>query len=506
MVFMIKKWLAVKITVFLAFMLILAPQALAATIPFDVYINKELNPDSTLVTQENSLTVRVCDSAGAAHNVKVGNVTAVEVDPGDYSVNKYPLKAGKNSITVSADTYKNTYSITYVDEALPDASYYLSSFPGVSTITAINKTITLKFPKNNYIIEDPDNPQIVSDQGITIEIADFDAEDSPTNYHQVVSPVYIITPTSDDLNNDSERDDAAVLYPGELTLKYDANVSAAAADSLTVVYIPYRDPDYDSYDNDYDHFWGVTWSSRECIVLGGRVAPAARTITVPFSKTGFGTYAVFNVNREFTDIKDTWARNYVLPLWAKGVMEKTGADENFDDTPGTSITREEFTATIVKAMGIPVESGLQNPFEDVDDSNLDVDEYDDYILTASKNGIIYGFPESGGTYFHPERSLTREQAATIVARVANLKVSDNETATVAAMKKAFIDFDPENKPGNFSAWAAPYIYAAYKAGFIQGSSETIDNKTVYYFYPQSNLTRTEAAKLIYVLMQKEKKL
>jgi hypothetical protein len=444
---------------------------------------------------------------GADHTVKVGGVTATKVDPGDYLVDNYPLKAGANSITVSADTYKNTYNITYIDESLPDASYYLPSIPSTGTISAINKTISLKFPNNNYIVEDPDDPEIVDDQGIIIEIASYDNDDSPTIYHQAVSPVYKITPTSEYLNSDSERVDAAVLYSGTLTLKYDANVSAAAADNLTVVYIPYKDSDYDSYDNDYNHFWSDTWSSRDCIVLGGCVDAVAHTITVPFSKTGFGSYAVFNVNREFTDLLDsnndlTWAHKYVLPIWAKGIMEKTGSGEAFDDIPSDFITREEFTAAIVKAMGIPVESNLQNPFEDLDYRHLDVNKYHNYILTASKNGIINGFPESRGTYFHPEFSLTREQAITIIARVANLKVSDNETATAAAMTKAFNDYST----GSFSAWAAPCIYEAYKAGFIEGSPVEIDNKIVYDFNPQNQLTRTEAAKMIYVLMRKQNKL
>jgi len=501
---MIRKSLAVKLFVFLVMLLLAAPQALAASIPFRVYIDGELNPDSSFVTRKNALKVRVYDSAGADHTVKVGNVVATKVGPGEYEVDKYLLKTGTNRITVSADTYKDTYNITYVDEALPGASYYLPAINNMSTITAINKTINLKFPKNNYIVKDGNKPQVVSDQGITIEVARFDNDDSPTIYHQAVSPVYVITPDSNELDSDSERKRAALLYPGELTLKYDANVSAAAAGNLTVVYIPYKVPDYNSYDNEYRRYWSDSWSARECVVLGGSVNTAAHTITVPFSRTGFGTYAVFNVNREFTDIKDTWARNYVLPLWAKGVMEKLGANEKFNDAPNKPITREEFTVAIVKAMGIPVESGLQNPFRDVNSKYLEIDKHDDYILTASKNGIINGFPESGGTYFHPEKGLSREEAATIIARVANLKVSDSETVTAAAMEKAFKDFDPD-KPDNFSAWATPYIYAAYKAGFIQGIPVGNDNKE-FVFNPRGKLTRTEAAKLIYVLMQKEKKL
>jgi len=498
---MFRRKIMARVAVFLSAVLFLVQPALAAGIPFTVEIDGDSTPDPTIVTQKNTVSVRVYDPEEADHTVKVGSVLAEKTGPGEYQVDNYVLKAGTNSLTVSADTYKNTYTLIYVDEALPGASYYLQAIPASGKITAINKTLTLKFPKNNYIAEDPDNPRIVEDQGLRIEVASFDYDDCPTVYHQAVSPVYKITPESDELDGDSERDGAALLYSGELTLKYDTNVSVASADTMTVIYIPYGESDYDEYDNDYRHYWDDNWASRDCVVLGGRVDTAARTITVPFGKTGFGTYAVFNVNREFYDLLDannnlTWARNYVLPMWAKGVMEKTGGEENFGDT---SITREEFTATIVKAMGIPVEKNLQNPFEDVNSSSLAVDEYDDYILTAAKNGIIYGFPTASGIKFRPADNLTREQAATIIARVANLKISDDEDATRAAIEKAFTD-----DYSNFGPWAAPYVYAAYKAGFIQGVPND-DGKT-FSFNPKDSLKRSEAAKLIYILMKKQKKL
>ncbi|MCL6441022.1 MAG: crossover junction endodeoxyribonuclease RuvC [Thermoleophilum sp.] len=100
-------------------------------------------------------------------------------------------------------------------------------------------------------------------------------------YHQFVSPIYTVTPTSDDLDDDGERDDAAVLYPGELTLKYDASVSSTAADSLTVVWVPYQEwdeSDWDDNDSGHDDFadyWSNSWPSRDCLVLGGRVDTAA---------------------------------------------------------------------------------------------------------------------------------------------------------------------------------------------------------------------------------------
>jgi len=494
--------LAIRAAIFFVFLLALAFPALAAntSLPW-LYINDVQNPGPSIVTRENTVSIQVYDP-GVQHVLKVGGKEAKECATGDYRLENYLLKSGLNSITVSdtvsGKTYKNTYSITYIDEALPGASYYAEKIPANGAISAINKTLSLKFPQNNYIIsiEDVGDIQLVSDQGIKIKVLEID---SNTSYHQPVSLAYRITPS----DTSYDRSNYAVLYSGELTLKYDANVSNAAADTLTVLYIPYGIDYYYSYDDNFKDTWDDDLSDRDCIVLGGRVDTSAKTITVPFSKTGFGTYAVFNVSREFTDLVNgndfLWARNYVLPLWAKGIMEKMGEDEDFGVSD--SITREEFTAALINGMGIPLVTGLNSPFTDVpDDLELWDEAYEDHILTAARNGIIQGFPGDDGDYeFRPRDNLTREQAATIIARAANLKISDDEDSVKAAIEKAFSDsYD------DFGPWAAPYVYAAYKAGFIQGVPND-DGKT-FSFNPKDPLSRSEAAKLIYNLMKKQKKL
>ncbi|MHB8984637.1 MAG: S-layer homology domain-containing protein [Eubacteriales bacterium] len=495
---MFLKRIVLWFTAFTVILSVLAPQALAAVIPSSVtvYINGDANPDPSIITRQNAVTVRVYDP-GVAHVVKVGSIVATEYGVGDYEVDNYVLKPGLNSVTVSMDVYKNSYKITYIDEALPGASCYLANIPSSGTITAINKTLNLKFPKNNYVIDaySGGGPEINDDQGILIRVLELDDYNA---YHQPVSPVYSVTPADSGLGGDAE-----VLYPGALTLKYDANVSGSAADTLTVLFIPFYLSDYYNEESDFNDTWDDSPRYRDCLVLGGKVNPTAKTITVPFTKSGFGTYAVFNVSREFIDLAVgtdfLWARNYILPLWAKGVMEKMGSSENFG--ADSYITREEFTTALVNGSGTPVVTGLISPFDDIPgDLALWNGIYKDHILTAAKNGIIYGFPTTGGNYeFRPADLLTREQAATILARLANLKVSNDEETTKTAIGKAFTDDIAE-----FSPWSTPYIYAAYKAGFIKGFPS--ENGKTFTFNPKGYLTRSEAAKLIYVLMKYQKKL
>lgn len=495
---MFLKRVALWLVAIFGILLILAPQALAADIPASVrvYINGDIDPPNSFITRENTANVRVYDPAGAEHVVKVGSTVATEAAAGDYQLDNYLLKAGLNSVTVSMDVYKNSYKITYIDEALPGASCYLAAIPASGTISAINKTLNLKFPKNNYVIDaySGGGPEINDDQGMLIRVLELDDYDK---YHQPVSPVYSVTPADSGLG-----EDAGVLYPGELTLKYDTYVSGFATDTLTVLFIPYSLSDYDDEESDYSSTWDDSPMYRDCMVLGGKVNPTAKTITVPFTKSGFGTYAVFNVSREFSDLAEgtdfLWARNYILPLWAKGVMEKMGIGENFE--ADSYITREEFTAALVNGTGTPLVTGLESPFYDIPaDLSLWNRIYEDHILTAARNGIAYGFPTADGHYeFRPADLLTREQASTILVRLANLKISVSEETSKAAIGKAFTDDIAE-----FSPWSMPYVYAAYKAGFIKGFPSE-DGKT-FTFNPKGYLTRSEAAKLIYVLMKYQKR-
>jgi hypothetical protein len=151
-------------------------------------------------------------------------------------------------------------------------------------------------------------------------------------------------------------------------------------------------------------------------------------------------------------------------------------------------------------------------FEDLDDDLGDnLGKYGPWIETAARNGLVNGFPPGGPDErpkFRAKETLTREQAAAILARAAGLTLSDDPNAVDQALSRAFTD------AADIPPWARPYVLAAYRAKYIEGVPVTTpEGKTVYRFYPVDpegnpiyNLTRAQAAKLVYFLAKKNKKL
>ncbi len=89
-----------------------------------------------------------------------------------------------------------------------------------------------------------------------------------------------------------------------------------------------------------------------------------------------------------------------------------------------------------------------------------------------EKGIISG---KGDGKFYPDDNITRAEFVKLIAEIAKLDL-DVDT------EKAFDDVDS-------SAWYASYIYAAYMAGIVSGTSDTT-------FNPDDNITREQMAKMI----------
>lgn len=134
-------------------------------------------------------------------------------------------------------------------------------------------------------------------------------------------------------------------------------------------------------------------------------------------------------------------------------------------------------AILLNMVALPVAAGeplnsqkstvLTSPYKDVAIS----DPNTVFIKYISQKGIINGFPD--GTY-HPSEGLTRAQAATVMARAAGLKAGDTS------------DIFKDVKAAN---WAAPYISAASKAGYMTGFTDGT-------FHPDEKLTRAQAMSML----------
>ena len=103
----------------------------------------------------------------------------------------------------------------------------------------------------------------------------------------------------------------------------------------------------------------------------------------------------------------------------------------------------------------------------------------DYISTVSANNVISGYSQNS---FGPDDSITREQAAVIIARAGKL----SNSSPIAAFSDS----------SQISPWAQAGFAAAIQSGFFTGYGDGT-------LQPRGSLTRAEAAVIIAKLMDKK---
>jgi len=211
----------------------------------------------------------------------------------------------------------------------------------------------------------------------------------------------------------------------------------------------------------------------EVIVIDGKYYARINSLTN-------SVYSVIWNPIEFSDVENHWAKNAVNDMGSRLVVNGVG-NNNYD--PDRSITRAEFAAIMVKALGLEPGSGT-NSFHDVGESEW----YCAYIETASSHGIINGYSADA---FGPNDKITREQAMAMIARALKITgleiiLSDSE---ISELFGAYADGT------SVSDYAESSIAACVKAGIVSGTSEDTIS-------PKDYVTRAEVAVMVQRLLQK----
>lgn len=142
-------------------------------------------------------------------------------------------------------------------------------------------------------------------------------------------------------------------------------------------------------------------------------------IIMIFATIGFApVYAA-----DFTDVKGHWAQNDIEWLADAGIVDGTMID-TFQ--PDRIVTRAEFAAMVVRTFvgghdATPGISGLT----DVKRSEW----YADEVLWAEYSGWVRGYDDST---FRPDNPITREEAAAVLARIADQFTLPRKTADLSA--------------------------------------------------------------------------
>lgn len=191
-------------------------------------------------------------------------------------------------------------------------------------------------------------------------------------------------------------------------------------------------------------------------------------------------YSVIYNPIEFADVENHWAKDAINDMGSRMVVTGIG---NNNYNPSSDITRAEFAAIIVRALGLDPGTG-NNSFSDVASKNW----YCEYTKTAASYGLILGYNDSS---FRPNDKITREQAMAILTRameITNLDASV-ETSEISSLLSAYTD------ASKISGYAKNSAAICLTAGIVNGTSSTsID--------PKDYVTRAEVAAMMQRLLQK----
>lgn len=176
------------------------------------------------------------------------------------------------------------------------------------------------------------------------------------------------------------------------------------------------------------------------------------------------------VTVQFSDISKHWAKSSIESAVKLGIVNGF-SDGSF--RPDNKVTRGEFAVMISRALMLEGED-TETVFKD---GNTIPSWAKDHIARAVAAGLIQGFADDT---FRISEQLSRAQLAVIIARAANLKLSDSSTTTFS---------DSADIP----AWASKEVSAAVEAGLVLGK----DNR----FAPNETSTRAEAITMIMRLLE-----
>lgn len=185
------------------------------------------------------------------------------------------------------------------------------------------------------------------------------------------------------------------------------------------------------------------------------------------------TYLVLQNPVTFQDIASHWSKGDVESLAAKMIV--TGRTEQ-TFVPNASVTRAEFAALVVRALGLSADAA-SGSFRDVVSS----DWYAEAIRAAVDADIINGYTD--GT-FKPNRTITREEMA-VMAYNALEYAGYNP---VDAAKAHFAD------ASSIGVWSQAAVYELAGLDILNGDPKQR-------FHPKSNATRGESAAVLHRLIQ-----
>lgn len=178
----------------------------------------------------------------------------------------------------------------------------------------------------------------------------------------------------------------------------------------------------------------------------------------------------------FSDVKNHANQTAIEQLASRSIINGMGKGTF---APNKTMTRAEFAAIVTRALGLPAKD--TKAFTDVPSSKW----YAGYIGTANISGIVNGV---GSGKFNPDGTITRQEAAAMVARAAKLCGLDTamDAASIKDMLAQFGDYR------GVASWAKEPLAFCYAAGILDQSDLNIE--------PTKAILRCEIAQMLYNML------
>lgn len=211
------------------------------------------------------------------------------------------------------------------------------------------------------------------------------------------------------------------------------------------------------------------YSMSDAISFDGSSAPTGNT-------SGIKVPSVTKPGQTFTDVQNHKNQKAIEQLASRKIINGMN-DTSF--APDKTMTRAQFATIVVQALGLKPQT--TTTFTDVKSDAW----YAGYVGTAYSKGIVSG---TTATKFNPEGTITREQAAAMVARAAKICGMDTSYDNQAArdVLAAFGDYV------KVSEYALAPLAFCYDNNILDDSEFEI--------LPKTNIKRCEIAQMIYNML------
>lgn len=189
---------------------------------------------------------------------------------------------------------------------------------------------------------------------------------------------------------------------------------------------------------------------------------------------------VTNSELTFNDISGHKNQRAIEALASRGIISGMG---NGAFSPDSTMTRAQLSAIIVRGLGLMPEANTA--FTDVPSGAW----YSGYVGSAYTYGIVNG---TSATAFSPDDTVTRQEAAVMLARAAKLCGVDTEltSAGIRDMLAQFGDYV------TVSSWAQSSVAFCYKEDILSQSDLNIR--------PGTAILRCELAQMLYNMLSGSK--